>query len=808
MFTSYLTSAVRALLRDGFHAALNIAGLAVSLAAALLIMLHVRHELSYESFFTDPGRVHRVEVTYQNKGQPAIPLAQSAAPATAALRAEFPGMLTATSLDSAEMVVTAGERVLRTPVTFTDEYLLDVLDFPVAAGDADAALTQPGNAVVSKSMALRLFGTEEAIGRTLRIGRDAEFRVAAILRDLPGNTHFRDLDVLVSRESPVWPGARFSTSWGIPLGFTFIRLKDGVRPGEVGGQLDGMVNRRVPDSLKAMGTPALSLRALPDIHLTAGEGSTISDHNRTMLYALSGTAVLLILIACFNYINLATARAQLRIREVGMRKILGGTARQLVAQFLGETVMTTLLAFLLALALTAATLPVFANLVNRGLSLSSLANFADVGWISGLLLFVSLVAGAYPAFYLASLRPTVLFRNRSTSAGGSLLRQAMVGIQFSFTIALIIAAGVVYSQVSYLRNFDPGFDKEGLLIIQNMPIRADAGRGQAYLDAVMGSPHVSGVAAALAAPGPDYEGNMFFRRAGSASNPLLALQDLQVGYGYFDLLGLAPLAGRVFSPEFDDVADLYARTPSSAASIVISESAVPYYGFDSPRQAVGSVLQGEWMGGQIDYTIIGVVPDIHLRLAQAPNKPADYLLVPDNLRTGMVRVVPGGYQAALNHARETWNHMFPGEPFEYEFLEDVIARANADDARQSGLFAFFTGLAILVACLGLFGLASFVAARRTQEIAIRKVLGASTAGVTGMLLWEFAKPVLAANIVAWPIAWLLMRQWLNGFAYRVELSPVFFLGASAVALLVTVLTIAARTLSVARTRPAMALKHE
>ena len=810
MFASYVTSALRALKRDKFHAALNISGLAVSLAAALLIALYIQHELSYENFFTQPDRVYRVEITYQNKGQPAIRFTGSPVPVKEVLNDEFPSLLTATSIITPEMVVTAGETRLRVPVTFTDKNFFNVLDFPVIAGDADAALTNPGNAVLTETMALRFFGTKDAVGKTLRLGPNADFRVAAIMADLPGNTSFRRMGVLVSEQSPISLTQRPEVrSWGRAMVETFIRLKDGVRPEDVSQQLQGIIDRHVHDAIKALTTVSLSLRALPDIHLTAGESGLISDQNQTALYALGATGVFLVLIACFNYINLTTARALLRVKEVGMRKILGGTTRQLVTQFFGETIVTTLIAFILALGLAALTLPVFASLVNRELTFALLATSNNLIWMVALFLVVGLTAGTYPALYLASSEPMSLFQNRKSSTGGhSLLRSAMVGTQFSLTVGLIIAATVVYGQVNYLRNFDLGFNKEGLLMISHMPTGDEAGRGEAYLAALMQSPYITATSAGDDGLRPDYEGNTVLRRAGNEDNPLLALQYLQVGYGYFDLLGLKPLAGRLFSHDFNDALDFTQPDMPSQSSVIISESSVAYFGFASPKDALGQFLKGPFNNRPIDYKIVGVVPDFHFRLAHAPRKPAVFFLIPKDLATGMARVAPGGDKAALDYARDTWNRMFPQQPFSYEFLDDVIDRANADDARHSELFTFFTGLAIVVACLGLFGLASFVAARRTQEIAIRKVLGASTANVTRLLLWDFAKPVLAANIVAWPIAWLVMRQWLNGFPYRVDLSPAFFIGASAVALAIALLTVMSRTLKAAGTRPAAALKYE
>ena len=809
MFASYVTSALRALKRDRFHAALNISGLAVSLAAALLIALYIQHELSYDDFFTKPDRVYRVEVTYQNKGQPVIHFNGSASPAKEALEAEFPDQLIATSLFREGDIVSAGDKHVREGIWFADSELFNVLDLPVIAGDADAALTEPGNVVISKSMALELFGTTDAIGKTLRLASDLDLRVSAIIADMPTNSHLPEIKILASKELPLSPTQHpWGKSWGNSLGPAYIRLKDGVRVEDVASRLRGMVDRRVPDDVKDFTTVSLSLRPLRDIHLFAGEGNYVSDSNATAVYALGGTAAFLILIACFNYINLMTARALLRIKEVGMRKILGGTTPQLIGQFMGETLATTLLAFALAIGLAALFLPVFATLVGRDLSFAALLSPGFLAFSIGLLVFVSLAAGVYPSLVLASSKPVKLFHSQQNSAGGrNLLRSLMVGVQFSLTVGLIIAAAVVFSQVTYLKNIDLGFQKEDILVVNFTPVMDEWQRGQTYRERLEQSPYIVNVSGANSPPRAGYESNSLLSKPGDPTHQNLAVQMANVGDAFFDVMGIQPIAGRVFSPEFSDTTGPAAKGEVHPGTLIISKSAVRYLGFKSPEDAVGSIVSG-LLFGPADHKIIGVVPDIHFRLARAPQKPMAYYSAPAMFFSTLARVAPGGSQAALDYARKTWQEMFPEQPFSYSFLEDGIVRANADDDRQSKLFAFFTGLAIVVACLGLFGLASFVAARRTQEIAVRKVLGASTANVARLLLWDFAKPVLLANIVAWPIAWLLMRQWLDGFAYRVDLSPVFFVGASAMGLGIALLTVMSRTLKAAGTRPAAALKYE
>jgi putative ABC transport system permease protein len=807
MIGSYANSAIRALKRDKFHAALNIVGLAVSLAAALLIGLYIQHELSYETFFTQPEKVYRSETIYLPPGQAPIVLTYSPYQMTRALNADYASQLTATHLNGKSAIITIGDKHLRQDVATGDEHFFDVLDFPAAFGDAAAAIKQPGYVILTKSEALQLFGVENAVGRDLRID-DTNFEVGAVLKDLPTNTDF-DFSVLVNEDAkgfeiPSWR----SDNWNSVTGMTYFRVKHSADASAIAADMRDFVKRRIA---KQDGYIQFPIRPLRDSHLTAGRGFFPSNRNEIALGALTGTALLLILIAGFNYVNLATARAMLRRPEVGLRKILGGTTRQLVTQFMGETLVTTIIAFLCAMVLAAVALPIFSTVIGRHLSLASALTPAYLAFGAALFFFVSFAAGAYPALYLASSRPTDLIRKKKGGSGGrSLFRSIMVAVQFSLTVGLIVVAAVVFAQVNHLSNLDLGFRKDGMLVVSTYTSVGLDKRVATFRDELARSPYFTDATASSGTPDPSFEWNeQLITKPGDASTSKNA-NVLYVDEHFFDVYGVRPIAGRGFSADIgSDIApNIQGGEASRRSAIVLSEAAVSYYGFSSPREALGKIIYSANSPERQELEIVGVVPDIQMRLGRQASKPLVYHYFPQLLSQVSARVQGGNVQAAVREAQQLWLRAFPGVPMDYTFIEDRVTDANADDARQSELFSFFTGLAIVVACLGLFGLASFVAARRTQEIAIRKVLGASTANVIRMLLWDFAKPVLLANVIAWPIAWVLMRNWLNGFPYRVELSPAFFIGASAAALLIALVTVFARTAKIARVRPAVALKYE
>jgi putative ABC transport system permease protein len=817
MLAHYLAVAVRALQRDPGHVAVNVAGLAVALAASLLIALYVKHELSFESFISEPGRVYRVEAEMRAPGQ--APHLSEGTPfaVSGLLAADFEDQLVATRLTSVEGVLEAAGSRRRLTVNVVDPNFFDVLDFPVAEGDIAAAMREPGAVALSERMATRLFGASPAIGETVRFDEQHDLRVAAILEDPPKNSRF-ELDVLASLATPALaPAPDLESNWTNWGQETFVRLRGATTADTLAAQLPGLVARHRPEPEDGSEI-RLSLRPLRAIHLFEEPDGTISDRNAVAVLALSSTAAFLVFIACFSYVNLATARSLQRASEIGLRKILGGRATHLAAQFLAESFAITLLAFGLAIALAAGGLPAFARLVGRPLGIEDAMTPGFAAVAAALLVAASLAAGAYPALVLASRKPMELFYKRPGSAAATgVLRTGIVALQFGLTTAVMIAAIVAYAQLRHLRSIDLGFDARGLLVIALSPENMQDGADLVFRDALARSPSIENATARSFSPSATYglfaEAMQWDGRA--ASEPILGA--FAGDTRFFDVYGLSPIAGRVFA---DDRGDDPIRLPSAEqpvvqSSMVLSEAAARAYGFSSPEAAIDKVLTWPVFGGSVEFTVVGVTPDAHLRLARQPMLPTAYALNDPNAAFQFfpfpevaARVQDGAAQAALDDAARIWSEHFPDTPFSYEFLDDRIAAANAEDDQLSKLLAVFAGLSLAVACLGLFALASFVAAQRTHEIAVRKVLGASVARVSRLLMWDFAKPVLLANVVAWPLAYAATRAWLDRFAYRIDLSPTLFLAVSALALALALITVFARTLRAASVAPALVLKSE
>lgn len=882
MIGNDLNSAFHALKRDRFHAILNIAGLTVALAVTFLFALFIKYEFSYENFFTDSDRVFRIDWAYQQtNGQQYT----NRAPAVLAELSgdDLPDQTTITFLTfslASDRAIEAGGTVVNEQAYIVDEKFFEVLDYPLAFGSYNDFAATPGRAALTESLAELVFGQRNVVGQNLQI-HGATFQVAAILEDIPENSSLIGSGypkvLISSAPSPRALQSESSRSgWRGAAGWVFVRLGESAEKEVIETQLESFWESYIPigrgrDSIEWL---SMTLRPLNRVHLNPNE-----NRNLQAVYMLGGMAFILILVAGFNYINLSTAQALLRTKEVGIRKVLGARKPQLIRQFLGSTLLTTALAFVLALGLAALLLPLFSVLVNRSLTLTELVSPSYLLIVGILSILVAFFSGAYPAFFLASARASELFDNQKSSAGRhTWLRSILVGVQFSVALGLTIAALVTFFQTTYLRSLDLGFNKERILVINGLPTGEQSGLREVYNRRLLDSPFVEQVASSNLAP--TASGAASRANTSLAFNQMLPLAirgsvwmtRLDVDETFFDLYGIRPVAGRTFSASMGDT---MISQPSNASSpsgdseysamlarwrsagrfvhsggrIILSESAAAAFGFSSPTEAIGQVLRGRSVASLegrllsteeyasmlgdanhlmttsiLEYEVIGVVPDVLLDLGV---RNSDIFLNPqtrdpegrtvyfyrsqegrDELRVTSARLAPNGAADAVAHAEQIWREMFPDKQFSYEFIEDRIEAASADEQRMSQIFTSLTVLAIGITCLGLFGLVSFVATRRTREIAIRKVLGAKVSDVTHLLLWEFAKPILIASLVAWPVSWVFMRNWLDGFEYRIDLSPWFFISATALALAVAFLTVIGRTWKAAQTHPAQALKYE
>jgi putative ABC transport system permease protein len=833
MWRNYLIVGLRSLLKSRTYAAINILGLAIGMAACLIILIFVRNELTYDQWMPEAERSFQLQTYYTDRttGEQ-MNLQMAAYVAKGAVNKDFPQIESSVHmLSSGPVVIRHGQATEVEAMKFVDGPLFDVLALPLVQGDPKTALAQPGNLVVSESEAKRRFGNENPMGQTLTLaaqGNSQDYRVTGILKDIPKNSHLK-LN-MVARYDPnaYWAqNPQFLTEYGWQSGAIYFRLKPGADVNAINSQFKAWEKRNIPDQMfgerrtNQGDTADFALVNVRDIHLGRAQvGAMTPGNDRRSIMTFAVIAVLILGMACVNFVNLATARASQRAREVALRKVLGANRRQLIVQFVGESVLVSALAMLLALALTELTLPFIGQFLDANLSLAYIGAGGLLLPIIGLVLLVGVAGGIYPAFYLSRFQPArVLKANKSAAdaEGSGRLRSALVVAQFAVSIGLIICTIVVYTQTLYARTSDPGYKRDGLIQV--------SGIGRRQLDPVMETlVREIGKVDGVTSVGRTTIGINTLNNSTTGAQLQGQEEPISLGYynidtGFFDTMGIKLLAGRNFdiNRPLDDSTRPFPEDPAAeyafvarGAHAVINTLAVQRLGYKSPEDAIGKLIRapiGASKYGLVPITIIGVVQDSRFRSIRDPLDPIMFFYDRDNHNDMVVRYT-GDPAAAMNRIGAVWKRLAPDAPFNAKFGDDIVRDLYKSDEARAQTFGAFSLLAVVVGCLGLFGLAAFTAQRRTKEIGIRKVLGASTYRIVRLLVWQFSRPVILANIIAWPIAWWLMRDWLNGFDARIALGPLPFVVAGVLALLIAVGTIGAHSFRVARTNPILALRYE
>jgi putative ABC transport system permease protein len=809
MFRNYLIAAWRNARRERLHAAINVAGLALGLAAAILIGLFVRDELSYDQFLAGHDRVFRVSTRLGVPGR--TPVWEAAAPEHTgpALALDFPEFEGVARLDADRVGVRHGEVEALERIAWADPAFLSVIGLPVIAGDAATALDAPDSVVLTRGMARKYFGTDTPIGATLELSRIHPMRVTAVIEDLPSNTHL-DIAILVSGRAPFSDLATEDATTPKPgtVGFSgsvYVRLRPGVEPAALSARLADFVPRHFPPSdggdPQQEATLTLSLDPVTGIHLlseTIGEmkgGGSVAT-----VIAMSVVALLILAIASINFINLMTARAARRAIEVGIRKAHGATQPQLVVQFLGEAVAFAAIAGTLAIALVEIVLPWFNGFLDRKIGFAYWHDPVLAGAIVLLVLIVGAGAGFYPALVLAGFRPAVALKGRRGGAGGGKLRQVLVVLQFAISIGLAVSTLVIVRQTAFATGESLRFDKDQVLMVQGAE-----GCGDAFRDSVAALPGVRGVTCSRAAPLDFSTGDS---TAHLADGREVAFNRTPIDFGFFELYGLHPLAGRSFDRARPGDAVPAEADGNSLVPVVINEAAARVLGAGGVPAALGQEFT---MGGirsvPIPTQVIGVVADFPIGSIRQAVEPTVFFVDPTAWGLFAAKLDGRRVPETVTAIDRLWAGTV-NRPIRRFFLDAKIEEQYRDIERQGRLFAGFATVALLIGCLGLFGLSAFTAEQRTKEIGIRKAMGANRLDIVKLLVWQFLKPVLIANLLAWPVAWWFMRRWLDGFAYRIELGPTVFVAAGAGALVIAVLTTAGHAYQVARARPVMALRDE
>lgn len=832
MWRNYLTVAVRALAKSRTYSIINIAGLAIGMAACLMILLFIRYETRYDRWIPNVENTYQLQAWYPkpSTGGPPAYLQMTSYITAERLKKDFPQVeRTVYALAGTPVIAKDGQVSTAEDYIAVNDDFLAVVELPLARGSR-RALSVNDTAVLTQAEARKQYGTEDVIGRTLTLiqkGQRHDYRITGVLKDIPKNSHIKAA-AIVRRDFNAYFAAeqQFLTCWSCQSGWVYVKLKSGTDPKMIESGLPAWEKRNIPDDMSsgirynAGDEQDWHLINLKDIHLGLGQSGVMTPGNDEKSIATFAIIAALILgMAVVNFINLATARASQRAREVALRKVLGANRRQLIVQFIGESILMSAAAMLLALAMLELAIRPFGAFLNADLALGYFGADGVLLPATGLALLVGVAGGLYPAFFLSRFQPAqVLKANRSAAEtpGSGRLRTALVVAQFAVSIGLIVCTAVIYGQTVYARSVDPGYQRDHILQVDNMTRYQLIAKGKEFADQMRRIEGVTAVGLTSIGVATDNNSNSGIIVPGNPK--AVTIGQYQVDPGFKDAMGLTLKAGRWFDQREAD--DAYAPFPSDPVAeralaarginVVLNELAAKQLGFANGEAAVGKVVRTTYFGpeiGSVPINIIGVVKDSRFRSVRLP---IDALMFV-GMHTGpsyMIIRYRGDPATIRARVEAKWKQLVNDVPFEAKFSEDVMADLyKAEDARAK-IFAGFAFLAVIIGCLGLFGLAAFTAERRTKEIGIRKVLGARTRDIVRLLVWQFSRPVVIANVIAWPIAWWLMRDWLNTFDDRITLGPVPFLAAAAIALGIAVGTVAGHAIRIARANPIHALRYE
>jgi putative ABC transport system permease protein len=827
MWRNYLLVAIRLLARNRVYAAINIGGLALGLAGCLLILNYIRYERSYDAWLPDSERIHQVQATWSETGQPVTRSQNSPYPIRETLAASFPQVEALTVFSDGETVLMRDGQPVFLRAATVDPSFFEIFKLDFVQGSAARALPDTNSIVITQSEAIKQLGTANALGRTITIGAGEgrrDYAVSGVIRDLPDNSSLRL--AIIFRYNPADHDAlpADAKGWGNMNQQHYVKLRPGADAGAINQALPAWEKRTIAPQMiggKASSqADILDLKLVPirEVHLGDAQAGALTPGGNPRALATFGIVALLTLaMAVINFVNLSTARATKRGREVALRKVLGARRGQLIGQFLAESLLLVAIAMLLALTMVELVTPWIGAWTGIDLQISYLSE--DGMLLPALLLFAvtGILGGLYPALYLSGFQPAAVLRANKSSAeasGNGRLRAVLVVVQFAIGIGLIICTSVIYSQTRFVETVDPGYRRDGLIQIE-----------AAWRFAGDSSEYEAAQRAMLAIPGVVATGRTNLGLA-SANKNVLAVrreggpQDLSMGFyavdpGFFQTLDLRLLGGRFLSDRFAKDRLFVSgdgetsRVRADGANIVVNRNAAAQLGFASPAAAVGQTVNVGIGGGDlVPSTIVGVVEDTRIRTARDPIEPIIYGYDAPNTSLVVVRYAAARPGAVMAGLQKVWQRFEPELPFQGRFAEDVIAEVYEADRARGAMFASFAALAILISCLGLFGLASFTTERRTKEIGIRKVLGAKVRDIVRLLAWQFSKPVVIANLLAWPVAWWAMRDWLNGFDVRIDLGPGPFVLAGLLALVIAIGTVSSHALKVARLNPIHALRYE
>jgi putative ABC transport system permease protein len=808
MIKNYLKVALRNLWKSKGFTAINVIGLAAGLGVCLLIVLYVMDELSYDRFNVNADRIYRADadIQFNNTQLGGVVSPKPLGPTMVKNYPEVEQMARVQSFNSDVMVKKGTEWIQDHHHALADSTFFQVFTFPFIAGDPKTALNEPHSVVIDESAARRYFNSTDVIGKTLEMENKNICKITGVIRDMPAQSHFHFSFIQPLRDGNHGDDDEWlSNNW-----ITYLLFRPGVDPAVVQTHVDAAINTYLGKELKDQLHASLTdmgksgnhflyhLFPLTRIHLYSHKSYELeANGDANYVYIFSFIALLILLIACVNFMNLSTARSANRAREVGIRKVIGSTRGYLIAQFLTESVLLSLFSMVLALGAAAALLPMFDQLAGKQLHAGALFSSRLLPMVVALALIVGCLAGSYPAFYLSSFKPIQVLKG-TVAAGfrGSWLRSVLVVGQFWISICLIIGTLVIFRQLSYIRNRDVGFNREQVLVLHNTQSAGDPVKNFSQELLRLSGVEDATVSGNLPTDGSVYSEDGWFRDASLDMKQVTIATLVQIDDRYIPTLGMKMAQGRNF--------DIH-EFPTDSSAIILNESAVAVLGFKDPLN------QKLWRAGDqmkpYAEHIIGVVKDFNFSSLHQKVGPM-IMQYGDSRGMVAIRLRAGNVSSMVSIIEDKWKKMAPGIPFSYTFMDNDFDQLYHADQQTGQIFVTFAIFAILIACLGLFGLVTYAAEQRMKEIGIRKVLGAKVGGLMTLLSRDFTKLVLIASLIAFPVAWWAMHKWLQTFAYRTTISWWIFVVAGVAAILIALVTVSFQTIRAAVANPVKSLRSE
>jgi putative ABC transport system permease protein len=788
MLKNYATVSWRNMKRDRTYSFINLAGLAVGLACCLLITLWILDERSYDRFHENHDRLFRVVVDQPSSGG-IRKIVATPSPLGPALKNGFPEIVATTRLSYwGSVPIRSGDRSFNeTNMIVVEPAFFELFTFPMTRGEGGSSLNEPNSALISEKRAASIFGNDDPVGKTIMIDNRFDYIVRGVFRDVPNNTHIRPFDLVLPWSHLDRMDWYDPDSWGMFSYRTYALLDERASIREV--------NRKISDLIQSNSSGSnaeILLEPVADIHLHSYYRLSTGLRGIVYVYIFSVVAFFILLIACVNFMNLTTARSFNRAREIGMRKTLGALRRHVIVQFFGESMFTTAYALVLALAIVGLVLPEFNQFTGKQISIRSLFDGKALAVLIGITLFTGLAAGSYPALYLSSFRPIhALSRVLQSGKRKSGFRRALVTLQFTLSIVLIIGTFAVYAQLDYVRNRKIGWDREHLI---GLSLSREMKKSTGILKAsVLKYPRVLNVTTAYSQPTNFETSSSGVNWNGKDPEEVIQVTGNLVDYDFLDTLNIELAAGRPFSREY---------STDATGAFLVNETLAGMMGTGSPVGAKFSFFGREGR-------VIGVMKDFHFHSLRTGIGPLAIGIGSDDYWNHvLIRIHPDDISSTLEDLQGIWKNVFPHSPFVFRFMDEQYERQYKSEERMGKLINAFAVLAVFIACLGLMGLTSFAVEQRRKEIGIRKVLGATPGNVLWILARELVSWVLVANVIAWPIAYFMISGWLMNFAYRIGIGPGFFVFSSLLAFAIAILAVMLQSFRAARSNPADSLRFE